>query len=55
MQNINFVGEEVVYSILLINRSLSIELCGLCIKQNLCKSVFELGETNSGSVVQLAL
>ena len=43
-----------VYSILLISRSLSIELCGLCIKQNLCKSVFER-ETNSGSVVQLAL
>ena len=45
---------EIVYSILLINRSLSIELCGLCIKQNLCNSVFE-SETNSGSVVQLAL
>ena len=28
--------------------------CGLCIKQNLCKFVFER-ETNSGSVVQLAL
>ena len=38
-----------MYSILLINRSLRIELCGLCIK-NLCKSVFE-SETNKGSEV----
>ena len=29
-------------------------VCGLCIKQNLCKSVFER-ETNNGSVVQPTL